>query len=72
MKSPQTQMWHLGTWLSGRLVTVGFVVGLDDLTGLSNLSDSKEVPPSAKTKEKALSPSARSTSLIFHQARKTR
>lgn len=26
-------MWHLGTWLSGRLGSIRSAVGLDDLTG---------------------------------------
>ena len=27
-------MWHLGTWFSGGLGSVRFMVGLDDLKGL--------------------------------------
>lgn len=27
-------MWHLGTWSSGGLVSVGFTIGLEDLEGL--------------------------------------
>jgi len=30
-------MWHAGTWFSGRLGSVRFMVGLDDLQGLFQL-----------------------------------
>jgi len=31
-------MWHLGTWFGGRLGSVRFVFGLDDLQAFSNLN----------------------------------
>lgn len=27
-------MWHIGTWVSGRVGSVRFMVGVDDLEGI--------------------------------------